>query len=433
MITGGAYAQYRLPPTDMGHLSPNVGITVAFPRPGLDEPETWGTKRGSGSYTQLLGGWRQTVTDGKLLGNSNHRGGGVLMPRSISRDLRWRYGRSLGDWNEVGHRSIGPGEQGGRTIGKQTWMLGMHHLNIYVNARLLWDVDQDLHALLSDYYEKFYGPAAEQMRDAFEFAEASYTRGKGSARLELDDRIELTERMHAARDTAGDTVYGRRIDYVLEEEPSLQALRERMKQEQQRQQQRQNAPLVIGRDTSDDADAATYSLVDLNTGETPSIETSFHVTWDHGVLVVDIRCEEPDMENLFVTRNVWGGDSVAILLETPYHAYYQVEINPESATAEADREHGAINTKWDSQVKVETERGDDFWRVVARFPIVDEAAGQLDPLHHVVGGKPSPEAPWFIQVGRVRVRDQEKSAYGLAVTDGNTYHEPDKFHRLVIE
>ena len=433
MITAGAYAQYPLPPETIDRFTPNVGITVAFPRPGLDQPETWGLKSGQWSYRKLLGGWSQRVTDGKLVGNSNHRGGGVLMTRSIARDLRWRRGRSLGDWNEVGHRSIGPGEQGGRAIGRQTWLLGMHHLNVYANARLLWDAEQDLDALLDDYYRKFFGSAAEQMRDAFDFAEANYIRGKGRPRLSLADRIELTERMRAARDAAGDTVFARRIDYILEEEPSLEELRQRLAEQKEQGKARQNAPLVIGRDASDQADARRYSLVDLNTGETPDIETTFHVTWDRGELVFDIRCEEPDMENLFVTRDVWGGDSVAILMETPYHAYYQIEINPDGEFVDVDREYGEIKMGWGSQAQVETERGSDYWRVVVRLPIVDEEAGKLDPLHNIVGERPSRGAPWYIQVGRVRIRDQEKSAYGLAPTDGGSYHELDKFHRLVIE
>ncbi|MGD9498063.1 MAG: DUF4838 domain-containing protein, partial [Armatimonadota bacterium] len=35
----------------------------------------------------------------------------------------------------------------------------------YVMAKLMWDADQDVAALLEDYYEKFYGPAANPMQE----------------------------------------------------------------------------------------------------------------------------------------------------------------------------------------------------------------------------------------------------------------------------
>lgn len=37
-------------------------------------------------------------------------------------------------------------------------------LNLYLRARLLWNPDEDVDALLADFYPKFYGPAAEPMR-----------------------------------------------------------------------------------------------------------------------------------------------------------------------------------------------------------------------------------------------------------------------------
>ncbi|MCA1809591.1 MAG: DUF4838 domain-containing protein [Lentisphaerae bacterium] len=434
MVTCGAYSAYRLPPTNITKFSPNVGISIAFSRTGLDQPETWG--RGLGiSYDDLIFGWRNKTESGWIMGNSNHRSL-PLMPRSIAADLRARKGKSIGDWNEVGHRARAGETSGGRAIGRQTWALGIHHLNVYVNAHLLWDADQDLEELLDDYYKKFYGPVADQVRAAFEFAEAKYPRGAGSPALSLDDHIKLIEMLHAARDQAGDTIYGRRIAYVLEEEKPLDDLLKARQDAQSMEELRAQAPLIIARDPSvSDKPAPVYSLVDLKTGEKPPIETIFQVEWDQGALVFDIRCQDPDMENLFVTRDIWGGDSVAILIETPFHSYYQIEINPDGVIYDADCQLGfksVIATKWDAQAKIETERGKDFWRLKVKFPIMDEAAGVLDPLHNIVGEKPTAAAPWFVQIGRVRIRNFEKSAYGFTAT-GGTYHNRSKFGRLAVE
>jgi hypothetical protein len=42
------------------------------------------------------------------------------------------------------------------------------HLNYYVAARLLWDVNADVDAILEDFYTRFYGPAAAPMKAYYE-------------------------------------------------------------------------------------------------------------------------------------------------------------------------------------------------------------------------------------------------------------------------
>ena len=41
---------------------------------------------------------------------------------------------------------------------------GFFHLNLFVTAKALWNPDLDIEALLNDYYETYYGPAAPDMR-----------------------------------------------------------------------------------------------------------------------------------------------------------------------------------------------------------------------------------------------------------------------------
>ncbi len=434
LITCGAYASYRLPPENFDRFPPNVAVSIAFQRPGLDDPESWGSMYGGILYEALMESWMRKVEPGNVLGVSNHfGGGGVVMPRSIAADLRFRKERSMGDWNEVGSRSRRkPGVAAGREVGRQAHRLGLHQVNQYVNARLLWDADQDLDVLLDEYYEKYYGPVADLMKAAIEMAENSYTRGQGRAMVPLEARLALIERMERAREKAGDTVYGRRIAYILEEEPASETLRTRLREQREAELARQQAPLVVA--TSPDREPNVYEMVDLQTGETPDERTTFTVQWDNGNLIFDIRCEDSDMENLLVSGNIWSGDSVAVLLETPSHTYYQIEVNPDGVLWDADREHGIINDNWSSLAEVETERGEDFWGVRIRFPVMDEAAGGLDPNHNVVGDMPTADNPWFIQVGRTRFRNFERAgAYGFTATGGNSYHVRERFGRLIVE
>jgi len=415
-ITCGAYGSYRTPPKSIEKFSPNVVVFIAAHRPGLDRLETWRTQ------WELIEGWLKKTGPGRLIRNSNNYYDLVVHPRSFARELRAVKGLSLGDWNEVRRGTVKPGTVAWRTP-------GIDHLNQYVNARFLWDADRDLDALLDEYYALFYGPARDEMKAAFEYAEANYSR-VGRARFELKHRIRFVELLRTAREKAGDAIYGQRIQLIMDELPSSDELRQALKEETEARL-RKDAPLAVGHDAGRPDGLQTYTLKDLATGEEVEIETTFQVTWDRNALVFDIRCEDPDMANLFVSRDVWGGDSVAILLQTPYHAYYQIEINPDGEVFDADRRHGRLQTRWSSRIEVKTHRGEDYWRVEARIPVVGEAEGVLDPYNFVVGDKPSAERPWYFNVGRVRIRNLEKTAYGFSPT-GSTYHVPMKFGRLEI-
>jgi hypothetical protein len=54
-------------------------------------------------------------------------------------------------------------------------------LNFYVAAKLCWNADLDVDALLDDYFEKFYGPAAKPMQDYFTAMEQSMQQWNGCA------------------------------------------------------------------------------------------------------------------------------------------------------------------------------------------------------------------------------------------------------------
>ena len=64
--------------------------------------------------------------------------------------------------------------------------------------------------------------------------------------------------------------------------------------------------------------------------------------------------------------------------------------------------------------------------------VVDLEQGGMDPNHNVVGPKPSAKQPWYFNVGRARVRGQNRAAYAFSPTGSRTYHVPDRFGRLEI-
>ena len=47
-------------------------------------------------------------------------------------------------------------------------------LNIYVGMQLMWNVEQDVDAMLEEFYEQFYGPAGPSIREFYDAMEAAY-------------------------------------------------------------------------------------------------------------------------------------------------------------------------------------------------------------------------------------------------------------------
>ena len=84
-------------------------------------------------------------------------------------------------------------------------------LNSYVTARLYWDVDQDVDAILEEYYKLFYGPARNEMKAFHEYVEANYGQALENPQILRTMRNFLGE----AKEAAGNTVYGERVDLLI--------------------------------------------------------------------------------------------------------------------------------------------------------------------------------------------------------------------------
>ncbi len=443
LVSCGAYTPYVDPPKSIKKFSPNVAVFISnVGRPLLNDKERWDF------YWARVDAWKKVLAPGRILRVENNRYSlwsgpekpdpfPVFHARAMAKDLRALKGISLGECDE-------------QSQWRMRWISpGVNHLNLYVQSQFFWDASQNIDALLEEYYTLFYGPVRDQMKAAIEFAESVYsserkgvggtlstkTRSKrptSPSNVTFPDRIKLVEMLRVARQKAGETVYGRRVQLMIDELQPLSELKEQYAKKLKAGDPRKNAPIAMARDAAKPGKAKTYSLREIQTGKEADVKTTFSATWDNDHLVFDIRCEEPDMKNLFVTEDVWSGDSVALLIETPSHAYYQIEANPDGKLFDADRKI-RIRTTWKSQAEVRTERGADYWRVTFRLRIVDPVQGSQDPNHNIVGPKPTEKEPWYFNVGRARVRGEDRSAYTFSPTGTRTYHVLDKFAKLVVD
>jgi hypothetical protein len=123
------------------------------------------------------------------------RGLPVVFPHLISKDLKAVSRFSLGDFIEIY-----------QTQPERKFILGTNHLNVYTTAMLHWDVD----LILNEYYSKFYGSAANEMKMFFEFCETNWPKMvKDSNVLKKARGLLLTAKRKTKR-----SIYTQRIELI---------------------------------------------------------------------------------------------------------------------------------------------------------------------------------------------------------------------------
>jgi len=83
---------------------------------------------------------------------------------------------------------------------------------------------------------------------------------------------------------------------------------------------------------------------------------------------------------------------------------------------------------WSSGAEVASHIGDGHWSVELRLPI---STSSDDPLHTVVGRKPTESLPWYFNVGRKRggTEDGETTVYSHG---GEDFHHLSRFGKLRV-
>ena len=150
LFTNG-YANRARPPEGIGPLSPNLGIQSAMldccTFHPINDPKCWQRQL----YQTMLDRW---TTDLRCVFIYDYDPGKALdgLPFPMVHNLQkdFRYFKSRGVW-------------GFWTEGQNCWMVT--HLNYYLRSRLMWNAQADVPALVHDYCQKFYGPAARSVED----------------------------------------------------------------------------------------------------------------------------------------------------------------------------------------------------------------------------------------------------------------------------
>lgn len=429
-ILNCAYGVYTLPPLKIEKLEPNVLVCIVGGRRPVNKG---GIKSEGEAAPELLREAWQKKTDNPLLIFENYpftdRGWYLpsFTPHALGETVNATKGVSQGEdiWLSV--------RQDFDKVG-----IGFNHFLTYFTARMYWGgKNADVDAMFKEYCRLFYGPAAEEMLAFFTHCEATWQRMEED-KATADEALALFEKAKAKADAI--SIHGRRLALI---DDYLKGLRMKT---QQLAQKRGPVPILrlVGETKGividgklDDAYwqscpvASTGRLWELQTGRPPTFGTMVKAGWSQNGVYFAIRCEERPGEklNIATTRKgdpaIWYGDAVEIELATETHSYYQVVVNPAGVLVDADR--GASSGQgmnWDSKAEVATHVADDHWTVEIRIPVTQD---ENDPLHQVIGRKPTSSLPWHVNICRQRIREDgaEYSAFSPTGTAG--FHEPLKF------
>ena len=146
-----AYANMTLPP-----VRPMVAEKSLFcelapididPIHGMDDPQSPPRQE----YRQIVENWAR-VMEGRLCIYDYDQG--MLVWRDIPNPSHQSFRQDVQYYRKAGILGVNTESRGA---------LGTIFLNLYLRARLLWNPDVDLDAVLADFYPRFYGPVARPM------------------------------------------------------------------------------------------------------------------------------------------------------------------------------------------------------------------------------------------------------------------------------
>ncbi|QIF03528.1 DUF4838 domain-containing protein [Roseimicrobium sp. ORNL1] len=423
-----AYGAYTLPPLKIEKLEPNVVVSiVGGRRPANNRPDE------QAAIKELRESWLPKISN-PLINFENYplTERGWYLPAYTPHVM----GESINAIKDTFQ-------------GEDIWLSmrqdfektdpGFNHFLVYFTQRMYWGgPKQDVDAMFREYVRLFYGPAEQEMLAFFGYCENNW-QDMEKDKAKADHALALFATAKAKAEPA--SIHGRRLALV---DAYLNGLRNKSEQ-----LGKKRGPVPVFRlvgegrgkivvDGKLDEEpwakvfpSATCRLRELQTGRLPTFGTTVKGTLMGNDLYLAFICEEePGTKPQIGTSRkddaaLWYGDCVEVLLETNSHSYYQIAVSPSGAVVDLDRS-APRNAwlSWDSQAEVATSMADGHWIVEMRIPLTDD---ENDPLHQVIGQKPTKSLPWFVNFCRQRVREDGQEHSAFSPTGADHFHNAMKF------
>lgn len=413
-----AYSTYRQPPLDIDQMSPNLVLTECRTRSHLHDPATrertrelrqeWLAKLPSGEYT---------VWDYYLNARPGERGLPIYFPTLIGDELRELRGVSLGDKIEV-YKDQDFIDYRPREPRNDYDAFAVNHLNLYITSRLWWDADLDVAALLDEYCELYYGPAAKQMREFIAYSEANWPHMRRSPEA-IDGAIERIAAAQAAVDA--ESIYGQRVAAVANYVEPLHDLRRRLERVSVDVPKARVLPVAAlgakeldGRVDDPQFWPEVRQLPLRNVKNRDSLPNDLwswvRIFKADDAIYFGFHCSEPDTESAVE-------DYVEVYLETTSGAHYAIRVDKQGRIDDIDLTDQEPQPLWDSGAEAVVYQGEGYWSVELRIPLAGDGTRALEPLSGVDGRMPSATYPWYFNAGRV-YRADDVTVRGAFSTTG---------------
>lgn len=289
-------------------------------------------------------------------------------------------------------------------------------LDEYVTMKLLWDPNQDVDALLDDYFTSFYGPAAEPIKAIYARLEVLWRKvytiyggdqPRFAGRVDLWEKIYTEDELAAMDDlvaqavelAAGDEAYAWRVGMIRDELVGrLHANRDEYKRTlgvaSQAQALCYRAPVAPGADGLLPMEAWTnlphQVLGPAMETEKLHVLTHFKTAWTPGTLHLLFECEEPDpdADPTLPDRqaddvDLWKDQTIEYMLTLDddrimSQSQYHTMINNRGVVCDLHKALGEMDLSWNGDPVVKAGRTETGWVVRVAAPL--EKMGISDPI-----------------------------------------------------
>lgn len=418
------YGPCEEPVPGMKKLSENIAVMLVT----ASIPNQMSMPSRRNRVMQLYRDWHRLASSGKLWIWQHYLFYGGLLnypsffTKELQKEMKYLDGKYMGKFIEC-------------PLGRGRFLCpGITHWFYYLQGKLFWNPDLDLNALMDEYYTLYFGPAAAEMKQFYEYAEEVYMRPESrsislyAGFLKEKDLNQLFGLLASARRKAGaDSVYDRRIRMFEEDMAPLKKLFAGLKR---------TGPYIRlaaakSKLTQLDCDfekpfwkknVNLLQMKDLYTGEVPESNQTLvrmKMAPDRSELYFGITCYENRMNKIRAKadkpddQGIFNDEAIEFYIETPERSYFKIAINPNGAVYDTCSDpsiaaKATLPVLWQSGAKVCAKKSRDKWELEIILPTKDFGSGKMTRQY-----------PWGINVCRARhVNGMNRDLYAISPTGG---------------
>jgi hypothetical protein len=434
-----AYSGTRRPPTNIEKVPDNVSVVFCeasgmrwmLPTDGEQSDRQEWLKKLDNKEQLLIWEWYTQHAE-----RFNFPPIPVIYTRIMKDNFKELYGRALGFLVEISYAPKKEVDQFQLIFRRP----GISHMMHYLHSKLCWDRNLDVAALMDEYYELFFGPAKVEMKEFYEFSESVWMRpepreitaaGGFLKKADIDRYFEILDN---AKKKAGDSIYGRRIDYMAKEMEPLKIIFYNLQRK---------GPDILCHSERDNIvidgniDEPTwgkrlgfYPLRDSVSGNKPKdIKTNVAFRWNPITksLTMAVECMEPQMDKVkeSCTANdskaIFSDDFVQIDMETPQGKRPLIAINPSGKVYDACIIDVEDQPEFYKVPKVSVKKYSDKWVIEL----------QID-VNTLLADAPSKFYPWGINVSRQRLAGTVPEYYMLSPSGSTKFKSMESMGNLML-